>query len=489
MLQDRTGRARRGAVGALLALAMTGGALASGGAAQAAAVEGTPGSSGSGDPYFPYAGNGGYDALHYDLGLRYTPPADPSVLRGRLRGVATITLRATQDLSSFDLDLRGFTVRSVTVDGEPARTSRVQDAAQRRWELTVTPASPVAQGRTAVVVVEYDGATGRPEDTTGALYGFVTTADGAVVANEPEGASTWFPVDDDPADKATYTFSIDVPEGKTAVANGLPVGGPVTRAGRTTWTWRASDPMASYLATASIGDFRLTRQTGPHGLPIINAVDRDVTGKALERTRVALALQPEMIRFFEERFGRYPFEAFGAIVDDDSVDYALETQTRPVYSEYADELTVAHELAHQWFGDAVSPRQWRHIWLNEGWATYAEWLWDAAHGGPSVRRSFRDAVGYLEDEDLWGVDITRPGRDGLFSDPVYVRGGAALYALRQEVGDEAFLQGARRWLSVYDDDAATTADLRHVYEEVAGRSLRGFFVDWLRDDDRPQMPS
>ena len=365
------------------------------------------------------------------------------------------------------------TVRGVTVDGEPARWSRVQDDEQRRWELTVRPAEAVASGRTAVVVVEYAGATGRPEDTTGALYGWVTTADGAIVVNEPEGASTWYPVDDDPADKATYTFRIDVPEGKTAVANGLPVGAPVTRDGRTTWRWRASDPMASYLSTASVGDYVLTRQTGPHGLPIINAVDRDVRGEALEETRASLALQPEMIRFFERRFGRYPFEAYGAVVDDDSVGYALESQTRPVYSEVAEEGTVAHELAHQWFGNAVSPRQWRHIWLNEGWATYAEWIWADEHGGPSTRESFREAVAFLEDEDQWGLDITRPGRDGLFSDQVYVRGGAALYALRREVGDAAFLAAARRWLAVYDDDAATTADFRHVYEAEAGRSLRG----------------
>ncbi len=488
MLQDRNGRVRRSAVGALLALALGGAAAAPGGVASAAPLEGSPGAAGSGDQYFPYAGNGGYDALHYDLDLRYTPPADPEVLSGRLRGVATVTLRATQDLSSFNLDLRGLTVRSVTVDGAPARWSHLQDDERRRWELVVRPAQVVASGRTATVVVTYGGATGRPEDSTGAPYGFVTTADGAMVVNEPEGASTWYPVDDDPADKATYSFRIDVPEGKTAVANGLPVGEPVTRGGRTTWTWRASDPMASYLSTASIGDFELTRDTGPHGLPIINAVDRDVQGKALEQTRASLARQPEMIRFFERRFGRYPFEAYGAIVDDDSVGYALETQTRPVYSRSADEQTVAHELAHQWFGNAVSPREWRHIWLNEGWATYAEWLWSASRGGPSLRQSFEDAVAYLEDEDLWGLDITRPGRDQLFADQVYVRGGAALYALRKEVGQQAFNEGARRWLAIYDDDAATTPDFRRVYEQVAGRSLDVFFVDWLRDDDRPRMP-
>lgn len=376
----------------------------------------------------------------------------------------------------------------MTVDGERARWSQVQDDAARRWELRVRPGRVIEQEQTATVVVGYGGRTGRPEDTTGAHYGWVTTADGAMVVNEPEGASTWYPVNDDPTDKATYTFRIDVPKGSTAVANGLPVGRPVTRDGRTTWRWRASDPMASYLSTASVGDYRLTRSTGPHGLPIINAVDRDVRGKDRVETEASLALQPEMIRFFEQRFGRYPFEAYGAIVDDDSVDYALESQTRPVYSEVADEGTVAHELAHQWFGNAVSPAQWRHIWLNEGWATYGAWLWEDHSGGATTRQSFRSAVRYLDDEDRWDFDITRPGRDGLFNSQVYLRGGAALYALRQEVGDAAFFEGARRWLYTYDDESATTPDFKHVYEAVTGRSLHRFFKDWLREGDRPAMP-
>ncbi|MDR7081010.1 aminopeptidase N [Arthrobacter ginsengisoli] len=149
-----------------------------------------------------------------------------------------------------------------------------------------------------------------------------------MVVNEPEGAATWYPVNDDPEDKATYTFRITVPEGKTAVANGRPSGQPATKDGWTTWTWKAKDPMASYLSTAGVGDFALSYDVGPRGLPIINAIDADVPGPELAETKRSLALQPEMSRFLEGLFGRYPFEAFGAIVDDDTVEYALETQTR-----------------------------------------------------------------------------------------------------------------------------------------------------------------
>ena len=457
------------------------------------------GAPGSGDPYFPYAGNGGYDVQNYDLRLRYEPPADPATRTGRLTGVATITLRATQDLQSLNFDLRGLDVTSVRVGGTNAahgksggksqtEWSQEQDEANRIWELTVGLRPKLKAGQTTTIVIEYGGATGQPLDTTGALYGWVTTADGAMVVNEPEGAATWYPVNDDPQDKATYTFRITVPEGKTAVANGLPAARPKTTAGWTTWAWRASDPMASYLSTASVGDYALSRDKGPGGLPIINAIDDGVTEENLATTTAALALQPHMIEFLQSQFGRYPFESFGAIVDDDSVDYALETQTRPVYSEVADEYTVVHELGHQWFGNAVSPSDWKDIWLNEGWATYIEWLWAERQGTAAIVDQFDETVAYLDDNDGWALNIADPGRDSLFDSPVYLRGAAALYALRAEIGDDAFFAGARLWLSRYNDSTATTDDFEAVMEESSGQQLDTFFDDWLREGDRPVMP-
>ena len=457
----------------------------------------TAGAPGSGDAYFPYAGNGGYDVLHYDLDLRYAPPADPAVLQGNLSGVAAITLRATEDLETLNFDLRGLDVTAVSIDGKgvkhgkshdggPSEWSQVQDDAHRVWELTIGLRPELEAGQVATIVVEYGGVTGRPADTTGALYGWVTTADGALVVNEPDGASTWYPVNDDPEDKATYTFSIAVPEGKTAVANGLPVGRPQTKAGWTTWTWKATDPMASYLSTASVGDFVLRYDSGPRRLPIINAIDADVAGQALVDTKAALALQPDMITFLEKLFGKYPFEAFGAIVDDDSVDYALESQTRPVYSRVADEPTVVHELGHQWFGNAVSPADWQHIWLNEGWATYVEWLWAEHRGTATVAQQFADAVASLDSNKRWGLDITDPGRDNLFVAQVYQRGAAALHALRVKVGDKAFFAGARLWLTRYDDSSATTNEFQAVMEEASGEPLDTFFKEWLRDGVRPK---
>jgi len=222
----------------------------------------TAGAPGSGDPYFPFDGNGGYDVLHYDLALRYAPPTDPAALVGRLNGVATITLRAKQNLQSLNFDLRGLDVTSVRVDGKAAahgkspgngsaEWSQQQDDANRYWELTVGLLPRLREGQTTTVIVEYGGSTGRPLDTTGALYGWVTTADGAMVVNEPDGASTWYPVNDDPQDKATYSFHITVPAGKAAVANGLAAGPPRTEAGWTTWSWQAHSWRATSGGTRS----------------------------------------------------------------------------------------------------------------------------------------------------------------------------------------------------------------------------------------------
>src|SRR3954462_10313937 len=240
----------------------------------AAAPPGT-GSTSGGDPYFPAAGNGGYDVQHYGLDLRY------DTRTGRLDGTAVITLKATADLSSFSLDLRRLTAASVVVDGRPA-AFRQQGSDPRTGlggELLVSPRTSLRAGTTYEVTVVYGGVPGQPLDIEGANYGWTTFKDGALVANEPEGASTWYPVNDVPTDKATYDFRITVPAGKTAIANGELVGAPTTTDGRTTFVWRATAPMASSLPPASIGDYELTTQTGPHGLPILDFLERDLTAE------------------------------------------------------------------------------------------------------------------------------------------------------------------------------------------------------------------
>jgi aminopeptidase N len=431
---------------------------------------------GGGDPYSPAAGNGGYDVGHYGLGLTYDPAT------GRLDGTAVITLTATTDLDSFSLDLRNLQASSVVVDTAKATFTQVPATGGVGGELVVTPSQRLHAGSTHVVTVVYGGVPGQPTDQTDSLYGWVSYADGAFVANEPEGASTWYPVNDVPTDKATYDFTITVPQGLTAIANGEPVGKPVTAGGRTTYVWHAQDPMASYLATASIGNYTASTQTGPHGLPILNYVDQDLKPKAA----AGLALQPQMIQFFEGVFGPYPFSSFGAIVDDDEdAGYALENQTRPIYAGAPDEVTVAHELAHQWVGDSVTPEQWKDIWLNEGFATYAEWLWGESRGLTTVQAQFDRVMKIKATDRFWQVLPGDPGAADLFAAATYDRGGATLVALRAKIGDRAFGTLLRTWTTQNRGGNVTTADFIALAERVSGRQLDDFFTTWLYTKGKP----
>jgi aminopeptidase N len=443
-----------------------------------APAEYTPGADGVGDPYFPLAGNGGIDVVHYDLDLDYTPAAPaPAPLEGRLDGVAVIDLLPTQDLSRFNLDLRGLTATAVTVAGKAATFTQTTN------ELVITPTKKVKSGKPAQVVVTYGGTTIRPTDIEGALYGWVTTRDGAMVVSEPDGSATWFPVNDHPTDKATYTFEITVPEGLVAVANGLPTGPPVTAGGRTTWNWDAPDPMAAYLATASVGDYVVNQYTAANGTPIFDAVDPTRLGAP----SADLAKTSDMLVFFESLYGPYPFNSYGAIVDDDSVGYALETQTRSFFSRNAREGTVAHELAHQWMGDHVSPSRWADIWLNEGWATYSEWMWTEHRGGATAQESFDEVMSIpADDEDgFWEVVVADPGPLGLFLGPIYDRGAATLHALRAEIGDEAFFEVAQAWVERFGGGTASTTDFIALSEEISGQDLGNFFEVWLSTPEKP----
>jgi hypothetical protein len=303
--------------------------------AVAQAAPSTPpraGAAGIGDPYFPLDGNGGYDVQHYDLDVRYDPRTNV------LQGVATIEARATHSLSSFNLDfVRPLTVRSVTVERRAAEWSRVGG------ELTVVPRTALRNGSRFVVTVVYDGVPQTLQDELGAS-GFFHTDDGALAVGQPDVAATWFPSNDHPSDAASVSVSITVPAGVEGVSNGRLVG-QTTRRGWTTWEWRAAEPMATYLVVLAIGQFELRQYSRPTGQPgggrlrFVDALDPDLfepDGEGASRGEIAekaLARQPEIIGFLEGFFGAYPFRSAGGIVDDEArLQFALETQTRPIYS-------------------------------------------------------------------------------------------------------------------------------------------------------------
>ncbi|MGV9215740.1 M1 family metallopeptidase [Micromonospora sp. RB23] len=434
-----------------------------------------PGATDAGDPYVPGRGNGGYDATHYGLDVRYDPRTD------RLTGRATITATATQDLSRFNLDLVGLTVGEVTVAGKRAQHRRDDG------ELVVTPHDGLARGRSFTVTVDYAGVPTPVDDGVLGSGGFLHTADGAVALGQPESAATWFPVNDHPSDKASYDIAVTVPDGLSALSNGVP--GPRSSAdGWTTWRWSERTPMASYLSTLVIGDYRVV--TGTHaGRPMVTAVAASLPANGGAARSVART--GEIVDFLASRFGPYPFDSYGGIVvADERIGYALETQSRPVYGpafftgDRPNPGVVAHELAHQWFGDSVSLRRWSDIWLNEGFASYAEWLWEEHDGGRTAQRNFE--LQYASTD--WSEPSVEPGRERMFGTAVYKRGALAVHALRRTVGDDTFFRILRTWTSERATGNGTTADFVALAERVADRPLRPLLDAWLVGGAAPTLP-
>jgi hypothetical protein len=649
----------------------------------------TPGAAGAGDPYFPLDGNGGYDAQHYELDLRYNPATDT------IGGTARIEIRATQNLSRFNLDLEGLTVHAIEVDRRPAAWTR------EGGELVITPQRGIRDRQKVAVEIGYSGVPETIVDLFG-TSGFIHTDDGAVIIGQPHVADTWYPVNDHPIDKASYRFDITVPDGLEVVANGE-LRGTRSSGGWTTWTWVAKEPMASYLTTATIGEFELReyvhgdtwfldavdpdlygptgaprtgtqfaisqqsepsykrlqrtiavppagatlsfwidRQTEPQWdfvfveahtpgeddwttLPDLNGHTSDNTGfvcpfwlglhpflehyqsdddgdgaceptgdtgdwnaasgesGGYEQWRVdlgpwatagsvevsityasddlvqlpgafvddivvstgegstsfeadgntmdgwtvpgapdgsapnpndwivgtqadtpenvgpvvdlAFGLQGEILDFEETTFGRYPFSALGGIVDDTAVfGFALENQTRPIYSKgfFFDPGgavdVVVHEIAHQWFGDSLAVARWQHIWLNEGFATYAEWLWSEDQGGPTAQEIFDFFHGEIPDDDpFWQLVIGDPGPDHLFDFPVYARGAMTLHQLRVAVGDKDFFRILERWASTRRGDNVTTDEFIAHAEKISREQLDDLFHTWLFTPGKPAV--
>jgi hypothetical protein len=652
-----------------------------------------PGAAGHGDPYYPLDGNGGYDVQHYGLDLRYTPATHV------LAGTATIQARATESLSAFNLDLKGLTVRSITVDGGSASWSR------DGGELTVTPRRSLPSGHKFTTRVVYDGVPETlNEDILGASGAFYTP-DGVTIAGQPHGAAVWYPVNDHPTDKAAYTFRVTVPKGLTAVANGTPTG-QSTKAGWTTWTWDAPEPMASYLSTLTVGKFnlrsyraggigywdaidptlfqreqprtggrmaisgygneeykRLTRtvKVPADGAAVDFWVDRDseehfdfffveahtvgaddwttlpdlnghtspdvakiceyqdlssvhpflghyltagdeacepsgssgtwsaasgrsngyehwavdlaryagkqvelsltyatdgrasLRGAELDDVRVstgagstsfeadgdtldgwaagpapegspanrdtwfsgttaevpqtdgesatvAFARQPEILSFLSGIFGPYPFTTSGGIVDNADLGFALETQTRPTYppvvfsspdGEFGPNGTgiVVHELAHQWTGDSLAVKRWQDIWLNEGFADYAMWLWNEKEGRGTAQETFDGLYDTPADSGFWTLEVGDPGPDNLFKAAVYDRGAMTLHALRRTIGDPAFFRLLRTWTTSRSGGNVSTPEFIALAEKVSGQQLDDFFTAWLFTPVRPVAPA
>jgi aminopeptidase N len=411
-----------------------------------------PGANGIGDDYFPIDGNGGLDVEHYDIHDRYR------FRSGRLSGWTRMTVVATQDLSSFNLDFL-LPVREVRVDGERARVSR-----PRTHEVHIEPDAPLAEDDRFTVRVSYSGHPGRHSFLGESNW--LADRHEVVAMNQPHMAPWWFPSNDHPADKALMDITITVPSRHDVVANGRPVRRE-RRGALTTHHWRADESMSTYLAMFAAGRFHVERSR-VSGLPVRLAVSELLSDDQFRASLRMLRRTPALLRQLQRDLGDYPFSSAGGLVTSLPVGFALENQTMPTYFWVGGgtwDTLVVHELAHQWFGDSVAVRWWADIWLNEGPATFLE-----------IRH--RELDGHLDPAQwlqrqwesrgaaspFWSLEIADPGR----------------------IGEADFWALLRRWVSIHEDGNATTGQFEAMAEQVSGEQLDGFFDAWIHSTTRPE---
>lgn len=429
---------------------------------------GASGARGVGDVLFPDLGNPGIDVTHYEVDLSYAPGPHT------VQATETMTIVATADLADFSLDAVGPVIASVSVDGVSA--GFVAD----NPELVITPPTRISRGNSFTTTIVYSVTPAANGSQVGVENGWFPTSGGSYVMNEPDGARTWLPSNDHPSDKASFRFTLHVPAGLTGVANGRLESHTSDTAGET-WIWNETDPMATYLIQVLTGSYTVIDDTGPHGLPLSSVIlttDRSTMQPFVDAI-------PSEIDFFEQYFGRFPLQSYGVAITDSSSGLAMEEQGRSLFSRddfvsgrlgSTEQLLLSHELAHQWFGDAVSPARWQDIWLNESFATYGEWMW-LDHVG--VRTLAAAVAESLQRRRSASGSTAKPSVEKLFDFEVYEGGAVVLQALRLTIGDDAFFSLLKSWVRDNIGTSRTTGDFVALAEKVAGKDLTTFFNNWL----------
>jgi len=436
------------------------------------------GAPGIGDTYYPNMGNGGYDVQDYVIALEIDP------LSNEIAGSVTITAVTLEYLEAFNLDFHRLTVDSVSVNDSSATFSRDND------ELIIMPATALEADESFTIVVTYHGSPKLfRSDAAPFPMGWSYTDDGSInVFGEPEAAMTWFPNNNHPRDKATYRFEITVPNPWIVAATGV-LKDTQTNGDHTTFIWEMNQPMASYLASISVDKFDIVTQTGPNGMTIRNYFPTDLPSEY----RTGFKQLANMINFFDDLFGPYPFDEYGVVVADPDglcaeIDLSLEAQSMSIHcpSKFmTSETVIAHELSHMWFGDSVSLENWQDIWLKEGFATYAEWLWESKNDSNKIARLAREYQQFQFDTEF---PVAGPSPDDLYTGESYVGGAMVLQALREEVGKEIFFNILRTYTERYRHGNAGTDEFIAVAEEVSGQDLTFFFEDWVYGDTLPKLP-
>ena len=412
----------------------------------------------------------------YDLDLDYR------VASNRLSGTATITAVTLASLRTFTLDLaETMTVSKVTVNGR-----RPAHFATSGGKLRIRLESALPTGSAMSVVVRYGGSP-RPVQTIWGTVGFEELTNGVLVAGQPNGSPSWFPCDDHPSAKASYRIAISTDSPYRVVSNGELVARRV-RAAQTEWTFEQPEPTSTYLTTLQIGMYEA------HRLPKASVPMQVVLPDRLRSNfDHDFARQPQMMKLFTKLFGPYPLASgYTVVVTEDDLEIPLEAQGISIFgANHCDgsrrhERLIAHELAHQWFGNSVTARRWRDIWLHEGFACYAEWLWSENSGGPSATELAANYHRRLAQapQDLLLAD---PGPRDMFDDRVYKRGALTLHHLRAILGDRKFFALLRDWTTRYRHSTAVTDDFTGLAANYAEVSLRPLWDAWLYSVKVPEQ--